>query len=115
MHGPGNSQPHKVTDCKHKHAVDVHAVKSYSTAGCTTQSPSTSTGGNANSSNSSNASNTTASTSATGSTTASGVLGAIEAAGTLPFTGFPVWLAVGLAVALIAAGLTLRRRARATV
>jgi hypothetical protein len=34
LYGPGNSQPHKVTDCKHKHAVDVHAVKSYSAAAC---------------------------------------------------------------------------------
>jgi hypothetical protein len=43
LYGPGNSQPHKVTNCKHKHAVDVHAVKSYSTAACTTtaQTPST--------------------------------------------------------------------------
>ena len=33
--GPGNSQPHKVSDCRHKAnrsgGVDVHAVKSYST------------------------------------------------------------------------------------
>ena len=35
IYGPGNSQPHKVTDCKHKHGVDVHAVKSYSNAACT--------------------------------------------------------------------------------
>jgi hypothetical protein len=34
LYGPGNSQPHKVTDCKHKHGVDVHAVKSYSSAAC---------------------------------------------------------------------------------
>ena len=37
--GPGNSQPHKVSDCKHKSnksgGVDVHAIKSYSTTGCT--------------------------------------------------------------------------------
>jgi hypothetical protein len=32
--GPGNSQPHKVTSCKHSHAVDVHAVKSYSDDDC---------------------------------------------------------------------------------
>ena len=38
LYGPGNSQPHKVTDCKHKHAVDVHAVKSYSSAACTSRS-----------------------------------------------------------------------------
>src|SRR5205085_10648546 len=34
LYGPGNSQPHKVTDCRHKHAVDVHAVKSNSSAAC---------------------------------------------------------------------------------
>jgi hypothetical protein len=32
--GPGNSQPHKVTSCKHAHAVDVHAVKSYDASAC---------------------------------------------------------------------------------
>ena len=41
--GPGNSQPHKVSDCSHKSnksgGVDVHAVKSYSTTGCTSTSP----------------------------------------------------------------------------
>lgn len=42
IYGPGNSQPHKVTDCKHPHGVDVHAVKSYSNAACapTSQAPS---------------------------------------------------------------------------
>ena len=34
LHGPGNSQPHKVAACPKKHEVDVHAVKSYSTASC---------------------------------------------------------------------------------
>jgi hypothetical protein len=43
VYGPGNSQPHKVTDCKHKHAVDVHAVKSYSSAACTSQGTTTQT------------------------------------------------------------------------
>src|SRR5256885_5726063 len=32
VYGPGNSQPHKVLDCKRNHWVDVHAVKSYSTS-----------------------------------------------------------------------------------
>jgi hypothetical protein len=39
--GPGNSQPHKVSDCRHKSnksgGVDVHAIKSYSTS-CAPQS-----------------------------------------------------------------------------
>jgi hypothetical protein len=45
-----------------------------------------------------------------------GVLGAIQAVGggTLPFTGFPLWIAVVAALAVIALGLTLRRQARVT-
>ena len=45
-----------------------------------------------------------------------GVLGAIESAsgGVLPFTGFPLWLAVIAALVLIVLGLVLRRHARAT-
>jgi hypothetical protein len=45
-----------------------------------------------------------------------GVLGTVTnvAGSSLPFTGFPVWLAIVLAVALILAGLALRRRGAAT-
>ena len=36
--GPGNSQPHKTYDCKHKNnrsgGVDVHAIKSYDSSAC---------------------------------------------------------------------------------
>jgi hypothetical protein len=51
---------------------------------------------------------------------AGGVAGALASAGNvaganLPFTGFPIWAAVLIALGLIALGLTLRRRARATV
>jgi hypothetical protein len=144
VYGPGNSQPHKVTDCKHKHAVDVHAVKSYSSAACTQSTggstrTSTSTSVTATSSTSvtatgSVAGTTTSAASATGSTqqgsvlgtTAStgkghgnagpqgGVLGAIAAVGqgSLPFTGFPLWIAVAAALAVIALGVTLRRQSR---
>ena len=40
IYGPGNSQPHKVTSCKHPlhgngGGVDVHAVKDYSNLACT--------------------------------------------------------------------------------
>jgi hypothetical protein len=43
-----------------------------------------------------------------------GVLGTVGniAGASLPFTGFPIWVAVLIAVALIAAGLMLRRRGR---
>jgi hypothetical protein len=45
-----------------------------------------------------------------------GVLGAVAAVeqGSLPFTGFPLWLAVVAALAVIALGLTLRRQAGVT-
>jgi sulfite exporter TauE/SafE len=43
-----------------------------------------------------------------------GVLGAVTnvAGSTLPFTGFPLWIAVLIAVVLIAAGLMVRGRGR---
>ena len=46
-----------------------------------------------------------------------GVLGALAAAGSgeLPFTGFPLWIAVVIAAALVVFGLALVRRGRATV
>jgi hypothetical protein len=45
-----------------------------------------------------------------------GVLGTVAnvAGSTLPFTGFPLWIAVLIAVVLIAAGLMLRGRGSAT-
>jgi hypothetical protein len=47
---------------------------------------------------------------------AGGVLGAVASVGqgVLPFTGFPLWLAVLIAVALVVLGLALVRRGRAT-
>jgi hypothetical protein len=39
--------------------------------------------------------------------------GAIEG-GSLPFTGFPIWVVVLIALALIALGMTLRRRGGAS-
>jgi hypothetical protein len=46
----------------------------------------------------------------------SGILAATMAAGgsSLPFTGLPLWIAVVIAVALIGAGLALRRGGRTT-
>ena len=51
-----------------------------------------------------------------GNTPVGGVLGALTTVGSgnLPFTGFPLWVAALLAVALIGMGLTLRRAGRAT-
>ena len=37
LYGPGNSQPHKVLACGHRHEVDVHAIKSYSSSSCNEQ------------------------------------------------------------------------------
>jgi hypothetical protein len=34
LKGPGNSQPHKVWDCRRQHWVDVHAVKAYASQDC---------------------------------------------------------------------------------
>jgi hypothetical protein len=141
IYGPGNSQPHKVQACgkANGHWVDVHAVKQYSGAKCatstgtqtqmmTTQNGSTSvTGstvvhGKAEAKGLSVASanggflGVTASAGKSGNTPAGGVLGALTTvgSGTLPFTGFPLWVTALLAVALIGAGLTLRRFGRAT-
>jgi hypothetical protein len=52
-----------------------------------------------------------------GSSTRGGVLGALAAkrTGTLPFTGFPAWLAALIGLALVTLGLGLRRRSRATI
>jgi hypothetical protein len=34
LHGPGNSQPHKLTACPARHEIDVHALKSHRGNGC---------------------------------------------------------------------------------
>jgi hypothetical protein len=138
LYGPGNSQPHKAT-CGGRHAVDVHALKSHRANGCGTPErppthvpdppktseppvvvvtphdptgspslpPSEPAHDPAKQSAGSAAGNV-------GGQTMSGVL-AVATAGhaTLPFTGFPVWAAVLAAIVLVAAGLTLRRLARA--
>jgi hypothetical protein len=47
---------------------------------------------------------------------AGGVLGStgVIGGGTLPFTGFPIWVVMLIALALIALGVTLRRRSGAS-
>jgi hypothetical protein len=154
--GPGNSQPHKVAVCPKKTnksgGVDVHAVKSYSSASCApaatggqsvpqrpaavqpatqqaiTQqasvpapeslgvapqtasgtTPTAATGGVLGA-------ETTVQTPAAKSSHAPGgvlgvtaKLGRVASAGTLPFTGLPLWTAVLAAFVLIATGLALR-------
>jgi len=39
LHGPGNSQPHKVAPCAGGHGVDVHALKSHGSRGCGDPAP----------------------------------------------------------------------------
>jgi len=44
LHGPGNSQPHKVVPCGRRHGVDVHALKSHAgKRGCDPDPPPTPT------------------------------------------------------------------------
>ena len=142
--GPGNSQPHKVSDCRHKAnrsgGVDVHAVKSYS-ATCQAATTTASTQATAQVTSQAAASvqaTVSAQQSATPAAQASaaaaqatpaaqaGVLGAQttlsspkssngSVQGTaLPFTGFPLWPAVLIGLSLIGAGLTVRRRSAAS-
>jgi hypothetical protein len=137
LHGPGNSQPHKAAPCSGGHEVDVHALKGKRRKSCGTQPPSpphstpdpgkvgdpahgpNSGGGTpVPSASSPSVPSTSASAKPAVSTkhvdvkSAAGVLSATEAVGggTLPFTGFPIWVVVLIALALIGLGLTLRRR-----
>jgi len=144
VHGPGNSQPHKVLDCKRNHFVDVHAVKSYSTTSCTqggttggttgTTTVGASVSGGTNGTSVTGTSSSNAGTTAHGNSPAAGgvlgstasggngmpaggVLGAIASVGSgvLPFTGFPLWIVVLAGAVLVAFGLALRRAGGATV
>ena len=139
LYGPGNSQPHKVVTCGHRHGVDVHALKAHPggktcgsqeppvrppdpapkppTTECTCKGdsphdPSMPPPPTINS--------TPPPTAHKGGGTAGGVVAirgdlpgvlasvAVVGQGTLPFTGFPLWAVVGVALGLIALGLILR-------
>jgi hypothetical protein len=140
LHGPGNSQPHKAAPCSGGHEVDVHALKGKRRTACGTQPPSAphstpdpgkvgdpahgpNTAGNtpASSASSPSVPNTSVSAKPAVSTkhvtveSANAVLSATGAigGGTLPFTGFPLWVVALTAVALITLGLMLRRRSAA--
>jgi hypothetical protein len=135
LHGPGNSQPHKAAPCSGGHEVDVHALKGKRGKACGGQPPTPhptpdpgkpgdpvqDPGGNTPGVNPSSPSQSTPAkpkpvvSPQQGSVEkAAGVLSATQAigAGTLPFTGFPIWVVVLLALALIVLGLMLRRRGR---
>jgi hypothetical protein len=143
LHGPGNSQPHKASPCSGGHEVDVHALKGKRGRACGTQPPSPPTprpnptpdpgkpGDPAHGSNTSHSTPGAVSSAADPSTpvkpkpvvnphrgrveSASGVLSGTGAigGGTLPFTGFPIWMFALSGLGLIAAGMTLRRRCSA--
>ncbi len=136
LHGPGNSQPHKAAPCSGGHEVDVHALKGKRLKSCGTQPSSPphpgkvgdpahgpNTAGNTPASSASPPSVPSTSVSAKPALStkharvesATGVLSATGAigGGTLPFTGFPIWVVVLIGLALIASGLMLRRRSAA--
>jgi hypothetical protein len=145
LHGPGNSQPHKVAPCSGRHEVDVHALKSHRSGSCGDPSPQPQPGPtpvpnpNPNPNPGPPAVTTTTASSSTPSTTTTtgskpaqgesggetagrteGGLSATESVGhaaTLPFTGQRLWLAVLIGVILILTGLALReiRTAEAVV
>jgi hypothetical protein len=141
LHGPGNSQPHKAAPCSGGHEVDVHALKGKRRKSCGTQQPPSTphstpdpgkvgdpahgpnAGGTTSAPSASSPSVPSTSASAkpavstkhAGVESAAGVLSATGAigGGTLPFTGFPLWVVALIAIALIAFGLMLRRRSAA--
>jgi len=136
LHGPGNSQPHKAAPCSGGHEVDVHALKEKRRTNCGTPStpprstpdpgkvgdpvpgPSSTPAPSASSPSvpsTSTSAKPAVSTKHAGVESAAGVLSATGAigVGTLPFTGFPIWVVVLTALALIVLGLMLRRRSGA--
>ena len=141
LHGPGNSQPHKAAPCSGGHEVDVHALKGKRGKACGGDPPSPPTprphptpdpgkpgdpvqdpGGNTPAVTPSAPADPSTparpkpvvSPQQGGVEMAAGVLSAtgVIGAGTLPFTGFPIWVVVLIALALIVLGLMLRRRSR---
>jgi hypothetical protein len=142
VRGPGNSQPHKVCG-KNGNWVDVHAVKNYvgvCAAATTTTTTTTTTqlnevrttlhqplstsgpvpaaaaaAGSAQAAAAGGVAGVAAAAPAGG---AGGVAGAFAEIGgvageVLPFTGFPLWAVVLIAIAAVVIGLTLRHGGRA--
>jgi hypothetical protein len=138
LKGPGNSQPHKALVCGHW--IDVHALKSHMKKSCGTQTSASTHNSNApvltivipslggvtpvvlggilGATASAKSPNGGVLGAVAGAKARGGVLGAVAAArrhGKLPFTGFPVWIALLVGFTLTAAGCGLRRYARATI
>jgi hypothetical protein len=137
LYGPGNSQPHKTAPCGEVvhgkgGGFDVHALKSHAKdRGCGAVPTATVPKDAATSTPRAQTGRLTASTSASGPAVSpsnsngvkgaateddhaeSGVLGSLGTAGeaTLPFTGFSLAAVALVALALVAAGLSLRRQA----
>jgi hypothetical protein len=133
LHGPGNSQPHKLAPCAGGHEVDVHALKSHRSGSCSgpkpqpqpdplpksnpdrpvvTTTPTSTPGEKAPTDPGSKpAQGGTAGEETSAPGDAEGVLSATQRIGhaaTLPFTGQRLWIAVLLGVLMIATGLVLR-------
>jgi hypothetical protein len=138
LHGPGNSQPHKLAPCSGRHEVDVHALKSHRAGGCGGSPPQPHPQPDPRRPPVVTATTTTATTTTTeqkpahsdpgptpaGGESASGVAsssghsgqteGVLSAtqrighAATLPFTGQRLWIVALAGLILIATGLALR-------
>jgi hypothetical protein len=138
LHGPGNSQPHRLAPCSGGHEVDVHALKSHRGGSCggptphpvpdpvptpnpgppvvTTTTRTSTTEQKASQSDpgskpAQGESSGAVATSADEGGDTHGVLSATQPSGhaaTLPFTGRRLWLVALLGVILIATGLALR-------
>jgi hypothetical protein len=135
LHGPGNSQPHKVVTCAGGHEVDVHALKSHRGGSCgssaphpqpeptppgvTPTTPTTTTEAHhpptpadpGSKPAGGEAPGAVASSSSPAGDTG-GTLSATQQAGhaaTLPFTGQRLWLAVLVGLILLATGIGLRK------
>jgi hypothetical protein len=133
LYGPGNSQPHKVVTCGHRHGVDVHALKSHPAKSCgrppsathrsdpppsndphgVTPHGSPTTSASAPSAAVEHEHESGASANG-GIQPVSDVLAGTLAVGgaSLPFTGVPLWAVALGALILVGAGLSLRALAQ---
>jgi hypothetical protein len=134
LHGPGNSQPHKLAPCSGRHEVDVHALKSHRAGSCggstpqphpqpdpgpppvvttttTTATTTTTTTTEQKPSHSDPGSKPAGGESAGAVASSSGRSGQSEGvlSATLPFTGQRLWIVALAGLILIATGLALRK------